>query len=381
MKVGKWDSFLSAAMNKILYWGEYTGFSGGIERYAFQTAGALREAGLQVDYVGPVKSRNSDEFAAGFNAVPTPAEAFASSSQYDLAILHKICTPDTLAKLRSIFGERLLFLAHDHDLYCPRCHYYTPFGRTNCHRSYSPLRCNLCAMLSHPKHWKKHFNAPLLSELSQHRAIVISSFMKENLLRNGFAPQNVDIIHTFIDTKEPKTYFLADGILKIIFVAQLIRGKGCDLLLDVLSRLKRPFHATILGDGGDKSMLEAKANELGIASNVTFTGWVTNPEDYVRQADLAVYPFRWQEPFGLCGLEAAANGIPVIAFNVGGVAEWLHDGVNGILIPHGDIDAMANAIENLTSETLKEMSSKATAFTKEQFSKEMFISKFNNLIS
>jgi glycosyltransferase involved in cell wall biosynthesis len=69
-------------------------------------------------------------------------------------------------------------------------------------------------------------------------------------------------------------------------------------------------------------------------------------ELFARAALLAV-PSVWPEPFGLVGLEAAGFGIPAIAFDVGGIREWLTDGVNGRLIAAGDAAEMGRAISAL----------------------------------
>jgi glycosyltransferase involved in cell wall biosynthesis len=68
---------------------------------------------------------------------------------------------------------------------------------------------------------------------------------------------------------------------------------------------------------------------------IEFNGWVQRErmEDLYRECDLLVFPSVWPEPFGLAGPEAGLHGIPVAAFRVGGVPEWLVDGVNGYLAP------------------------------------------------
>ena len=70
------------------------------------------------------------------------------------------------------------------------------------------------------------------------------------------------------------------------------------------------------------------------------------PEDRTRlfgDAHLLVVPSLWPEPFGLIGLEAAACGVPAAAFDVGGISEWLHDGVSGYLAPANPPPAAALA--------------------------------------
>ena len=62
---------------------------------------------------------------------------------------------------------------------------------------------------------------------------------------------------------------------------------------------------------------------------------------------MLVLPSLWPEPFGLVGPEAMAYGKPVVAFDVGGVREWLVDRVNGLLVPRGDVPSLAAAIAEL----------------------------------
>ena len=66
---------------------------------------------------------------------------------------------------------------------------------------------------------------------------------------------------------------------------------------------------------------------------INFPGWVGRPqvEALLKSSDLLVVPSLWPEPFGLVGPEAGNYGVPVAAFNVGGIHDWLLDGVNGYL--------------------------------------------------
>lgn len=362
----------------LLFLGEYIGFAGGIERYAYQTALALREAGIEVDYEGSVPARGENEFRKAFRRVFAPGEA---DGEYTLAILHKLCPFPVLKKLRGRFGERLIFWAHDHDLYCMRRHYYTPFGRVNCHRACSFLRCTVCSRLSSPRGWKRSpiTSLRLLNELRRHRAVVLSHFMYRNLLKNGFAPENISLIPPFADVTEPRTDFMPDGVLRLLFLGQLIRGKGCDLLLDAASRLRVPFRLTIAGDGSDRPMLEALAAKKGIADRVEFAGWVSDPETYLNRADLLIFPTRWQEPFGLGGLEALARGLPVAAFRLGGVEDWLPDSA-GYSVPEGDTAALARAIESHTRDAAIRMSANAVRFVRQNFSRERFLNSVRSLM-
>ena len=172
-------------------------------------------------------------------------------------------------------------------------------------------------------------------------------------------------------------------MLNIIYLGQLIRGKGVDLLLEALGKLTLPWHARIVGDGPDRAMLENLADRLGIRDHLEFTGWLENPEAILSQSDVAVFPSRWQEPFGLSGAEAQAHGVPVVAFDVGGVREWLKDGVTGYVVPPKDTTAMADRLTELFQNPAlrQSLGENARRRMQERFSLEHFLFGFQQLLA
>ena len=369
---------------KILFMGYFTGFAGGIERYAWRTALLLRQAGAEVDWCGEVSARGEELFRSAFDRVFSAEEVTDRKFDYDLAALHKLPSFSLLKRWRGGFGERLVFWAHDHDLYCPRRHYYIPFGRINCHRAYSPCRCAICAGLSAP-HNRQHLRADhtaMLWELRCHHAVVLSSFMRENLIRNGFAQDNLHRIPPVVEPVSRPTPPADSGELKILFLGQLIRGKGADLLLKALRNLSVPWKAEIAGEGSDRPMLEKMARQWGIASKIEFTSWLTDPTSALRACDVLVFPSRWQEPFGLSGAEAAACGKPVVAFDVGGVREWLDDGINGFLVPEKNTVVLAEKLERLARDPALRMrlGSAGYELVKERFAPQLLLNHIDRLI-
>ena len=357
------------------------GFSGGIERYAYQTAIQLRASGYTVDYAGEIPSRQEEIFRKGFDRV---ISSFDIPSSYDIVMLHKLCPVERLEKLQEQYGNRLVFIAHDHDLYCPRHHYYTPFGRKNCHRAFSPLRCRFCSLVTHPANWAgvmAQDTGKLLKRLTNHHAVVLSSFMRDNLQKNGFAAEKIHIIPPFVESGVSRRHFCPDGRLRILFLGQFIRGKGVDLLLDALSKMQANFDAVIAGDGKDRRMLETMAFNIK-SSNIHFPGWISEPEKCFEEADVLAFPSRWQEPFGLSGIEAMSQGVPVVGFSVGGVGEWLLDGQTGFAVPEGDTQAMASAFDRMAENPnmLADMSRKCIDLTKEKFSSGHFVENIGRLL-
>ena len=102
--------------------------------------------------------------------------------------------------------------------------------------------------------------------------------------------------------------------------------------------LKRTLSLTFAGDGPARASWSAHAIALTRRDpqlRVEFVGWLDRDDVDRRMAaaDLLVLPSVWPEPFGLVGLEAGYRRLPVAAFDVGGISEWLRPGVNGHLAP------------------------------------------------
>lgn len=129
---------------------------------------------------------------------------------------------------------------------------------------------------------------------------------------------------------------------RVMFSSRMERLKGGHIFLDSLPQvarsLDRPLHVSLVGDGAERKKLEAQASQLQRQHpeiEIEFRGWVSHSqtERFLDDSDLVVVPSLWPEPFGLVGPEAGQHGVPVAAFAVGGIPDWLKDGVNGHLAP------------------------------------------------
>ncbi|MBO5308446.1 MAG: glycosyltransferase family 4 protein [Lentisphaeria bacterium] len=354
-------------MKNILYIGKYNGIIGGIERYMQKSAELLRQNGFAVHYLHTDNGGQTPEaFSAAFDSIAEFSPEHPQLKSADVVVIHNIIAPELL---KTLPADRTFFFAHDHNIYCQRHHYYTPFGRKNCHRAYHKFICKLCSLGRN--------EPPPLDEYRKLPALVLSDFMAENLRKNGF--EKVVKLPAFITVSPKEHSFMPDGVLRILFLGQLIRGKGADLMLNALTLLDIPFECTIAGEGKDRAMLEKRAKEYML--NVKFTGFVSEPETLWDNCDILFFPIRWQEPFGLVGLEAMAHGVPVIAFDLGGVREWLSEFENGILVPEKKDVAAAGMLGGLAQnrQALEAMGKRGLELAKEKFSEEIFIKKFKEL--
>ena len=112
--------------------------------------------------------------------------------------------------------------------------------------------------------------------------------------------------------------------------------------VEVFARVARelPARLMLIGDGPDRSAAEYLAFHHRIHDRVHFLGKQDNVHDLLPLADLLLMPSE-MESFGLAALEAMSCSVPTIATRVGGVPELIQDGINGLLFPLGDVEAMA----------------------------------------
>lgn len=166
--------------------------------------------------------------------------------------------------------------------------------------------------------------------------VVASGHMAREYARHGIEDRRLTtapLFPTLATVDEPRPLPSAPTVL---FAGRMTPLKGGDLLVDAVAVASRivgsPVRAVFAGDGPERDAWQSRARALGV--DATFTGWLTGQAltDAFRSASVVALPSRWPEPFGLVGLEAAMHGVPAVALDVGGIGEWLKDGVNGRLV-------------------------------------------------
>ena len=139
---------------------------------------------------------------------------------------------------------------------------------------------------------------------------------------------------------------LADNVKLIGSVGRLAPVKDLQTLLSAVQRtvdLNDDVHVALIGDGPERSRLESLRDELGLASRVHFTGFLSELETVYPDLDCVVNS-SINEGTPVALIEAMAAGVPVVATAVGGTPDLLRDGALGTLVPPGDTSALANAL-------------------------------------
>jgi glycosyltransferase involved in cell wall biosynthesis len=206
-----------------------------------------------------------------------------------------------------------------------------------CVALYGPRRCGQLSVGKLVDHYR--WARRQRSTFSCYRAIVVASeHMKREYVRNGIEPARVHVNPLFPTHDQlPGPAPLRLDPPRVVFLGRLTMLKGVDVLIraiaDASKRSRLTITLAVIGDGPQRFACEKLASALDV--DAIFCGWIQGAErwDWVRGASLLAVPSTWPEPFGLVGLEAAALGVPAIAFDVGGVREWLRPGDTGFLVP------------------------------------------------
>ncbi len=166
-------------------------------------------------------------------------------------------------------------------------------------------------------------------------------------------PERIKVIPNGFDEKRFKPISHENEVPQLITVCRLVPAKGLDILLHACAELKERgygFVLHIIGDGPIRKELETLAQELDLYDDIIFYGYMLHPEQFMPFFDIFVLPSR-AEAFGSVFAEAALCWLALIGTNVGGIAEQIDDGVNGLLVPPENVGALADAMEKVVSDS------------------------------
>lgn len=183
--------------------------------------------------------------------------------------------------------------------------------------------------------------------------VAVSESTARDLEDRGFSRDLVEVIPNGVDverlTPEPDGREFEEPSL--LYLGRLKRYKRVDLVLRAAARLRGkgvPCRLRVGGEGDHREALERLARDLEMEGSVDFLGFV--PEDekvrLLRRSWVHVLTSP-KEGWGIVNLEAAACGTPTVASDSPGLRDSVRDGVTGLLVPHGDVDALAGALARL----------------------------------
>ena len=183
----------------------------------------------------------------------------------------------------------------------------------------------------------------------------ISESTAADLVARGLSARDIRVIHPGVDLDffTPAGTSVREEVPTFLYLGRIRRYKGIDLVLRALARLRDDGVAArlvVAGRGEYLRSLQRLAAQLGIGDRVDFAGFVTEERkrELFRMAWANVFPSP-KEGWGITNLEAAACETPTIASDSPGLRESVRHGETGLLVPHGDVGALAAAMARLAA--------------------------------
>jgi glycosyltransferase involved in cell wall biosynthesis len=251
----------------------------------------------------------------------------------DVVHLHTVVNPCVLEWART---RPSLVTVQDHRYFCPTRGKWTRQGDI-CREAMSPALCSSC--FDEDAYFRDIFalTERRRAALGALTVVVLSQYMRRELLQAGLPAAGVRVIPPFVFGLDPNAP--ADGPPCVAFVGRLAEHKGVRDALAAWRRSGVELPLVIAGTGPLRAEAEAAGADV--------LGWL-DPRALsrvYRRSRALLMPSRWQEPFGIAGLEALTLGVPVVAWDSGGMSEW-HPGP---LCPWGDVEALAQQLRKVVA--------------------------------
>ncbi|MFQ6077362.1 MAG: glycosyltransferase family 4 protein, partial [Candidatus Bathyarchaeia archaeon] len=188
-------------------------------------------------------------------------------------------------------------------------------------------------------------------------ALIAPTAESRNFWARLLDPKKIRMIPLGVDDRLfiPKNRDGRGRAIRLLAVGALTRRKGVDYLIKAFKRVAdedERVSLTISGEGPEKKNLLRLVEDLRISDRVTFRGLLRSRSRLVERyqsCDIFCHP-ALLETYGMVVLEAMACGKPVVVTKGCGVAEFVRHGEDGLLVPPGDVDALADAIIRLVGD-------------------------------
>lgn len=345
---------------------EWVGRGSGLERYLDVMLPALVARGFElhliarkIDHLPAGAAGEELEWADEHDDPSGPARAATAariaSLRPDIAVAHNVMDAGVVEALRA--APRFAYHVHDHRPFCPNGDRVFPRSGSNC---IAPLgvSCAVHALTDGCAYGVNVRTAGLIRRRQRLRdavaaadGVVVASRYVADRARAGGIPSEriVTIPLPLPDDAYAAAQPAASSPARVVFAGRMVPQKGLRSLVRALARIDaqtRPvLHA--FGDGPELARARTDAAKLGVVLEARGHVDAATLRAGIDAAALVAFPSLWAEPFGYVGIEAFARARTVVAYEAGGVAEWLVDGANGRMVPRDDEHALAGAIAAL----------------------------------
>lgn len=352
---------------KVLHLNEHCGWYGGIETYLLSVIPRMVDRGhpqvvafskgdaelVEHSHVVPELSHASRRaIDAGRRAI----EAIVERERPDLAHVHNIHNIGAIeACLESV---PTVVTIHDYRYACPASNFYYRRTEEVCHRSCGPgcftttlfKRC----LTPRPRYAMRYYGRVRWAMRNAGRFarfVAPSQFARQRFSEVGYDGSRIDVVPYFcpvLPRDEPR---VPPQQTTLLFLGRMQPNKGYRYFIEALGKMPASVRGVMVGNSSPERQQEIMhiAADARCRDRLELRSWVSRDEiqGLLEATSVLVFPSVWPETLGIVGLEALASGVPVVASDIGGVREWLHEGETGYLVPPKSSSSIAEAVSRL----------------------------------
>ncbi len=349
-----------------------------VEIYTRTSAPGRPQGELRRDEEGPCpvtrvvyrfEGVDSLERLYGHELLERALQSFLDGQRFDVAHVHHLTGLSTGSlRVLSQAGIPTVLTLHDYWLMCPRGQMW--HRRHEVCEVVERTRCASCLVATFPQLLTEQdseveveaLHRRARSDLSLPQALVVpSARIIPPFAALGVDPGRFQVVENGVDTEALAAVPLPDPDprrpLRIGYLGTAIPSKGLHVLVEAFQRLP-PGSATLKIHGnsvpyhGEEGYLSGLLQTLGPGHEVTYHGPYQTAElpRILGSLDLVAAPSLWHEAFGLTVREGLAAGRPAVVSRIGGLQDAVDDGVEGILVPPGDVEALSSALGELATD-------------------------------
>lgn len=369
-------------------------WAGGLETYVLNLIPELAKRGVNQSVVFNEKS---DEVGVeGYcklykNNDSLGVESALKKEKTDIIHVHNIYNKELFDKVKNDY--KIIFTTHNYKLVCPATNFFLKNTGEVCNISCS-WKCFFTSMgyRCMPLRYPHVFNSynfskwALDNEENISHLVCPSKYAKERHKEAGFSDSLMSVVPYFCSlptVQKPNT----PKEKVVTFMGRIRSYKGWEEFLEIISYLPEDVKGRMIGDFNDEKRrkVEKLARELCVRDRLTLENWVDRSaiRDVFAETSVFVFSSIWPETLGIVGIEALSSGVPVVAFDVGGVDEWLIDQETGFMAEVKDCESAAEHISDVIYDEskMKEMGNNGIDLVDSKFSIEKHTSEIENIYS
>jgi glycosyltransferase involved in cell wall biosynthesis len=224
------------------------------------------------------------------------------------------------------------------------------------------------------------------------KVVAVSNFVKNSLIEETYAPEKkFDVVHNGVDPSKFSPQPASDKSLpgnRVLYVGQVQKTKGANYFTQIFSDSRfNDVKLEVVGSGTYFDKLNEEIRSNGLGDNIKLHGKFSDYSDVLsfyktNNFGAFIFPTQRYEGFPMVLVEAMLNGLPVIAFNKGGVFDAVTNGETGFLVEPGDLATFKDRLAQvLSDDTLRvQMSKKALAKARKDFSIDSMLDKYEKIM-